>query len=68
MIMGEETFPFDAAELLDNEEDVLWFLDEAKRLGKEHNCPEFIAHALDVAERARQRWQHQNTPGVVNGV
>jgi len=62
----KETFSkWDAADFLDNEEDIRLYLEETRAIS---NSPKTIAHALAAAERARQRWQHQNTPGVMNGV
>lgn len=44
-----KTYPFDAAALLDSEEGVTVFLEEALAT----NDPAFIAHALGIAARAR---------------
>jgi len=62
----KETFTkFDAADFLDNEEDIRMYLEETRAIS---NSPKIIAHALDVAERARKRIHDQNTPGVTKGV
>jgi len=49
----KETFEkYDAADYLDNEEDILMFLNEVAAISE---SPKTIAHALGVAARARAR-------------
>jgi DNA-binding phage protein len=52
-----KTYPFDAAALLDSEEAVLVFLEEALAA----NDPAVVARAESIAERARQ--QHRSRAG-----
>ncbi|MGA2217763.1 MAG: addiction module antidote protein [Terracidiphilus sp.] len=51
--MAVKTYPFDAAQYLNDEEDVLGYLDEAMKIAQEDGNPAFLTVALGTVARAR---------------
>jgi probable addiction module antidote protein len=51
--MALQTFPYDSAELLDTDEAVAGYLDEAMKIAQEDSDPSFLAVALGTVARAR---------------
>jgi probable addiction module antidote protein len=51
--MAVKTYPFDAAEYLENDEDVVGYLEEAMKIAQEDGDPSFLTVALGTVARAR---------------
>ena len=51
--MALKTYPFDAAEYINDDEDVLGYLEEAMKIAQEDGDPAFLAVALGTVARAR---------------
>ncbi|MGD0732655.1 MAG: addiction module antidote protein [Terracidiphilus sp.] len=51
--MALKTYPFDAAEYINDDEDVLGYLEEAMKIAQEDGNPAFLAVALGTVARAR---------------
>jgi len=51
--MALKTFPFDAAEYLEDDEDIAGYLEEAMKIAQEDGNPSFLTVALGTVARAR---------------
>jgi probable addiction module antidote protein len=51
--MAMKTSPFDAAQYLEDDEDILGYLEEAMKIAQEDGNPSFITVALGTVARAR---------------